>query len=241
MPFNRDSNSYIIIFVAIMVGVVAISLAFMNSALKPTIKENEVLDKKAQILSSVISGKELTKEFVNTEYNSKIEELLVDSAGNIVADATTKAFDVDYRKEIRKPQSERHYPVFKYTDGAESYYIVPLEGQGLWDRIWGYLAIKGDFNTIHGSSFGHKGETPGLGALITESWFTEPFKNKKLYNEEGEYEFGILKGRGNELAKTSPYKVDGLSGATITADGVNAMLAKGSGFYRPFFNKQSEN
>ncbi|CAN5392280.1 Na(+)-translocating NADH-quinone reductase subunit C [soil metagenome] len=240
MPFNRDSNSYIIIFVAVMVGIVAISLAFMNSALQPTIKENEVLDKKAQILSSVIVGKELTKDFVDSEYKSKIEEFLVDSAGNLLpADASNKPFNVDFRKEIRKPEGKRTYPVFKYTDGAESYYIFPLEGQGLWDRIWGYISVKGDFNTIHGSSFGHKGETPGLGAIIVENWFTGQFHDKKAFNNEGVYALDVLKGQGNAAVKTDPYKVDGISGATITSQGVNAMLAKGFDMYKPFFDQNT--
>ena len=76
MPFNRDSTSYILIFVAVMVGIVAISLAFVSSALQPTIKDNEVLDKKIQILSSVITDQEFTKDFVDSQYEGKVEELL---------------------------------------------------------------------------------------------------------------------------------------------------------------------
>lgn len=241
MQFNRDSNSYILIFVAIMVGVVAVSLAFVNTALTPTIKGNEVLSKKIQILSSVVSGVEFTPEFVTNEYNTKVEEFFVDSLGDIVTDAAGKPFDLDFKKELRKPAGERNYPVFKYKGDKETYYVIPLEGSGLWDRIWGYLAVKEDFVTIHGSSFGHKGETPGLGALITEDWFTSQFSNKRLFSPEGKYELDIMKGRGNAQVKTDVYKVDGLSGATITAQGVEDMLYKVVGFYRPFFEKQKVN
>lgn len=244
MPFNRDSNSYILIFVAIMVGVVSISLAFISSSLKPTIKANVVLDQKIQILSSVVFDEEFNKEFVDNEYATKIEELLIDKDGNLVeSDSAKTAFNValNFNKEIRKPEEERAYPVFKYNGDGESYYIFPLEGQGLWDRIWGYVAVKEDFNTIYGSSFDHKGETPGLGALITEDWFKKQFREKKIFDTEGAYALQVLKGQGNEKAKTDPYSVDGLSGATVTAQGVDAMLNKGFEMYKPFFEKTSEN
>ncbi len=244
MPFNRDSTSYILIFVAIMVGVVAISLAFVSSALQPTIKDNEVLDKKIQILSSVITEQEFTKDFVNAQYEEKIEEMLVDKDGNaITVDENNKPFDIalNFNKEIRKPVEERRYPVFKYNGDNGAYYILPLEGQGLWDRIWGYVSVESDFNTIYGSSFGHKGETPGLGALITEMWFQKQFSGKEAYNADGVYSFDIMKGQGNELAKTSSYKVDGISGATITSEGVDVMMQKGFEMYQPFFQKVSEN
>lgn len=227
-----------------MVGVVAISLAFISSALQPTIKENEVLDKKIQILSSVIFDKEFTKEFVDSQYENNVEELLVDKDGKPLAiDANNQPFDValNFNKEIRKPVEERRYPVFKYTGSEGTYYILPLEGQGLWDRIWGYVSVEGDFNTIYGSSFGHAAETPGLGALITEMWFQQQFKGKEAYDVDGEYSLEILKGQGNDAAKTSQYKVDGISGATITSQGVNVMLAKGFDMYKPFFETQSEN
>lgn len=244
MPFNRDSTSYILIFVAIMVGVVAISLAFVSSALQPTIKDNEVLDKKIQILSSVITDQEFTKDFVNAQYEGNIEEMLVDKDGNKIAvDADNKPFDIalNFNKEIRKPEEERRYPVFKYSGDNGEYYILPLEGQGLWDRIWGYVSVESDFNTIYGSSFGHKGETPGLGALITEMWFQKQFNGKKAFDVDGVYQLEVLKGQGNELAKTSAYDVDGISGATITAQGVDAMLEKGFNMYKPYFEKVSEN
>jgi Na+-transporting NADH:ubiquinone oxidoreductase subunit C len=244
VPFNRDSTSYILIFVAVMVGVVSISLAFVSSALQPTIKDNEVLDKKIQILSSVITGEKFTKEFVNSQYESKVEELLVDKDGKaITIDADNQPFTValNFNKEIRKPEAERRYPVFKFNADSAVYYILPLEGQGLWDRIWGYVSIESDFNTIHGSSFGHKGETPGLGAIITESWFQDQFKNKEINDVTGKYALDVLKGQGNDLAKTDANKVDGISGATITSQGVNVMLAKGFGNYKPFFETESEN
>lgn len=244
MPFNRDSTSYILIFVAVMVGIVAISLAFVSSALQPTIKDNEVLDKKIQILSSVITDQEFTKDFVNAQYEGKVEELLVDKDGKaLTIDANNKPFDIAlaFNKEIRKPVEERRYPVFKYTGEDGVYYILPLEGQGLWDRIWGYVSVKSDLNTIYGSSFGHKGETPGLGAIITENWFQQQFHNKTYTDSTGKYALEILKGQGNEAAKTDLNKVDGISGATITSQGVNVMLAKGFEMYKPFFETQSEN
>lgn len=248
MSLDKESNGYIVIFLLVMVLIVSISLSAVNSALKPTINRNQVVDTKSQILKSVIDipeGKEpadlLTEEFVLSEYDSKITEYAVDAAGNVIDEAKLdqSPFQIarDFKKELKKDPKDRRYPVFKYDGSNGTFYIIPLSGLGLWDAIWGYLAVKEDYVTVRGTAFDHQAETPGLGARITEDWFQQQFGGKKLYGEDGEYQLQVLKGEGNPNVGNSPYLVDGLSGATLTAQGVDAMLAKCVSLYEPYFEK----
>lgn len=256
MQFNKDSNGYIVVFLVVMVLVVAVSLSFVNSALKPTITRNQVVDVKSQILKSVIDVPEgqtasdiLTESFVLQEYDSKIEELLVDYQGASIDPATSDMtpFEIakpeNFKKELKKPVEERRYPVFKYSaESGDTYYIFPLSGLGLWDMIWGYMAVGSDYNTIKGAAFDHKGETPGLGARITEPWYGNQFNGKKLFStDEYEYKLYMMKGENNAVVDTDDYAVDGLSGATLTANGLASMLEVGAENYKPFFTNKRNN
>lgn len=241
MSFNKESNGFIITFVVIMVVLVSLSLSLISSGLKPLKDKNEIVDKKIKILKSVINVDEkeekklFTSEFVLQEYENKIEEVVVDYLGNVKEGLS--AFEIDFKKETRKPQEERSYPVFIYQSGGEKHYIIPLIGMGLWDEISGYLSLKEDFNTIQGTAFDHKAETPGLGAKIADHWFRQQFQDKQLYDEQNNYALRILKGEGHKEVKTNKHVVDGMSGATLTAQGTDVMIEKSVKLYSPFFEK----
>ncbi len=226
-----NSNNYTLGYVAVMTLIVAVSLAFLATSLKPLQDAEEALEKKKQILNSVSTVED--KSLVEAEYGKRIQELVVDAAsGKIVEGAT--AFDIDIKKEYKKPATERQMPIYIYTgDDKSKKYILPLFGNGLWDDIWGFLALKEDFNTIAGTSFDHKGETPGLGAEITKEWFQKQFIDKYLA-EQNAYALKVLKGKGNKISD-NPYAVDGMSGATITGDGVQDMIEKGYKSYQAYF------
>lgn len=241
MSLDRDSNGYIVIFLVVMVLVVAVSLSFVNSGLKPIIKTNEMVDKKTQILKSVVDvpAEGDVAQFVLGTYDKHIEEKVLNSKGEEIESSTT-AFDIAFEKEVKLPEEERHYPLYVYSGDEGTYYIIPLTGLGLWDKIWGYLAIKDDYSTVRGAAFDHKGETPGLGARITEDWFSGQFEGKEIFDASGDYDFAVLKGSGNPQAATDPHVVDGISGATLTCQGVNAMLANCVAYYKPFFEKTAK-
>ncbi|HRF37287.1 MAG TPA: FMN-binding protein, partial [Saprospiraceae bacterium] len=77
---------------------------------------------------------------------------------------------INLAQEKKKPEADRLLPVFVYKDAqGKPYYILSVRGNGLWDEIWGSIALDSDMNTIAGVSFDHKGETPGLGAEIKDS------------------------------------------------------------------------
>jgi Na+-transporting NADH:ubiquinone oxidoreductase subunit C len=116
------------------------------------------------------------------------------------------------------------------------YYIVPLRGAGLWNAIWGYIALKEDKNTIQGAVFDHTGETAGLGAEITQQWFKDRFVGEKVFNKEGKL-VGINVSKTNNDPKDTDkddHEVDAISGATITGDGVTAMIIERLTHYLPY-------
>ena len=119
---------------------------------------------------------------------------------------------------------------------GETYYIVPLYGAGLWDAIWGYVALDKNM-VVQGAYFDHKGETPGLGANIKQRYFMDDFEGELLLTESGTFK-GIKVAKGNADPKNQikdDYEVDALAGATITGDGVTAMIKKDLKLYLPYF------
>jgi Na+-transporting NADH:ubiquinone oxidoreductase subunit C len=103
---------------------------------------------------------------------------------------------------------------------------------GLWDKIWGTIAIQDDFNTVAGASFGHVAETPGLGAEIKDNPnFPKQFQGKTIFKDGQYVSVGVIKGG----AKDKAHEVDAISGATITSRGVNGMMVEGLKPYLPYF------
>ena len=121
-------------------------------------------------------------------------------------------------------------------DGAVKY-IFPLAGQGLWGQIWGYLSVSADMNTVYGTSFGHKSETPGLGADIATVGFQNRFKGKKLF-EGSDFVSVAVKKSGNTA--DNPHAIDAISGATLTSEGVANMLLHSLSEYRSFMEAKKK-
>jgi Na+-transporting NADH:ubiquinone oxidoreductase subunit C len=136
-----------------------------------------------------------------------------------------------------KDVSKKVFPVFIYTKGKEKAYILPVYGNGLWDAVWGFVALDGDMNTIKGVSFGHKGETPGLGARITDKPVRDRFIGKEIFDTDGTLA-GVTFQKGEKIDYTGQsHKVDGLAGASMTTNGVNNMLTSYFKSYEPYFKK----
>jgi Na+-transporting NADH:ubiquinone oxidoreductase subunit C len=240
----QQSNTYVIVFSAILTIVLGVLLSGTSQVLGPLQKEAMALDKKKQILGAVMSAEEVGKmspEQVNEFYGKRISATVVDLAGNPVAGVQAEMVEV--AKDYKKPAGERHYPVFTFhaegnPDQVESY-IFPLYGAGLWDAIWGYLALNTDMNTIGGITLAHAAETPGLGARITETGVQARYVGKKIFDESGELiTVAMQKGEGKDYANDA-HKVDGMSGATITGVGVNNMLKAYMGHYEAFIKSKS--
>lgn len=242
----QQSNAYIIAFSAILTIVLGLLLSGTSQVLGPLQQEAIALDKKKQILGAVMNPEkinEMTPEQVNEFYAKRISATVVDISGKEISGV--EAEKVEVAKDYKKPAEQRQYPVFLFhadgnPDAVESY-IFPLYGAGLWDAIWGYLALETDMNTIGGITLAHASETPGLGARITEAGVQGRFVGKKIFDPAGDLvAVQMQKGEGKDYS-SDEHKVDGLSGATITANGVNNMLKAYLGNYEAYIKSKSSN
>lgn len=239
----QQSNAYIITFSVILTVVLGLLLSGTSQVLGPMQKEAIALDQKKQILGAVISGEEIdamTPEQVNAYYESHIASTVVDVNGKEISGVSAQSVDV--AKNYKKPVNDRQFPVYIFHEEGNvavvNSYIFPLYGAGLWDAIWGYLALDTNMNTVGGITLAHAGETPGLGARITEPGVQSRFEGKEIFNESGELvAIQMQKGEGKDYSG-NPHQVDGMSGATITANGVNNMLVNYLGYYQAYIESK---
>ena len=234
-----------------MTGVVALALSFMYTGLKGVHDLNEAIYAKKAILAAVegklgMKASTLSVDEVSEIFEKNIKQEVYDMKGNLLTPEQVeaagykggKAENVDMGKEAKKPEAERMIPMYTYKDGDNEYYILSVRGKGLWDAIWGNIALEKDMNTIAGVDFDHRQETPGLGAEIKDNaaWKRQ-FIGKTILDENGEIR-GVAVVKGG--AKNDVWQVDGISGATITADGVGEMLARGLKYYSPVLDKMKK-
>lgn len=233
---NTDKNAYTIIYATIMVIVAAVLLAGAATFLAPSQKQNEKIDKMQQILRSIDQTPSATE--VEKTYKAFIQkELLVDEHGQIVGEytgaelANSEAFGLNTELAF-KTKDYTKLPVYIAQLWDKQAYILPLNGAGLWGPIWGYIALDAaDHSTVLGIDFGNKGETPGLGAEISTPQFAAHFKGKNIY-KAGEFKSIAVVKAGKVLADQD--YVDGISGGTLTSDGVHAMLLSCIAPYQQF-------
>ena len=237
-----------------MTVVVAFVLALMATGLKPIHDRNEAIFNKKAVLGAIetrlgedVKAKDLPDDEVLVIFDEQIQQLVVDINGNPVSSDEVEgrgykgglAEHIDMKKEKKRNVEDRIFPVYIYTgDNGEKLYIVTVRGNGLWDEIWGNIALRDDFQTVVGASFDHQQETPGLGAEIKDNpSFGAQFEGKNLYDTDGTYTSVVVRKGG---ARNDRYEVDGISGATVTCDGVSKMLYDGLSYYHPYFESQKK-
>jgi Na+-transporting NADH:ubiquinone oxidoreductase subunit C len=216
---KQFSNKYIFIFSAVMVIAVAALLSMAATLLQPAQERNLEIEKKKNMLESI--NVQVTKENTEELYDKYIKEgCVINSKGEPVEGVD--AFKVVLKNEQKKPLEEQFLPVFRAVpDDGEKVTIFPVEGKGLWGPIYGYVSLKSDMNTIYGTNFDHKGETPGLGAEINTTAFESQFLGKKLFDNDKFVSVQVIKGGAKE---GDIYSVDAISGGTITSKGLQKMI-----------------
>lgn len=226
---NVNSNAYTYTFATIMVVVVAVLLSGASLGLKSKQAANISQEKKQSILASI--GIEKDRSESDAAFDQYVKQSLTLQGGKVVSEDASAAFDIDMAAAIKEGNMDRQVPLYVAEKDGETFYIVPMRGKGLWGPVWGYLALESDGNTVVGATFDHKSETPGLGAEITTAMFTEQFPGKKIS------EAGVFQSISVVKAGTSQgdYMVDGISGGTITSNGVNDMLADCLAPYAEYF------
>ena len=193
MKLNTNSNSYIIIYSAILVVIAAFLLAFVYQALKPRQDANVALDVKKQIL-----------------YSLNIRDLDGAEAEAKYAEVVKEEKDADGQK------------LYQCEIDGQQILVASMKGMGLWGGISGYMAVKTD-GTVYGAYFNHESETAGLGAEIKDSQaWQEKFQGKKIFSADGQVAINIVK-----KVEKPESEVDVVTGATLTSNGVAAMLRDG--------------
>ncbi len=240
------SNKYIYIYTTIMVVAVAALLALAATLLKPFQDKNARVETMQNILKA--AGIASTAEDAEGLYADFIrEELTINTAGEVLArygsdgallDGTgARAFDISMKNALEAGEHGA-FPVFVCRKDGTDGYIVPLYGKGLWGPIWGYITLAPDMNTVVGASFGHQGETPGLGAEIATDAFQQPFAGKRIFDAQQRFTSITVQKGGVKNYKGDPvHAVDAISGGTITSTGVSDMLRDCLTYYIPFFNR----
>lgn len=232
---DKNSAKYTFGFALAVCVVCSFTLSLVSEGLRSKKELNVALDIKKNILKAVSLREPLppkaTAEQILSTYDEKISEIVVDSKGNLLEDKTAESIQ----------EGEEAYPLYVYKEGQTVVaYCFPIVGQGLWSTLYGYFAIEPDAKTVRGITYYAHGETPGLGAEIEKDWFQDNFKGKSIWDIQADAlkPVAVVKGKVSDQKseEESIYYVDGISGATITSNGVTEMIHDELHKYEPYFS-----
>ena len=234
MAFNKDSTTGTLAVVTGLCLVCSIVVSVAAVGLRPAQLENKALDKQSNILS--VAGVDISavaKRDLAQLYGDKIEARLVDLTSGEFVDGDADNFDTkvaakDPAKSIRLApaddkaglrQISKLIPVFfaKDAEGKVDNIILPIYGQGLWSTMYAFVAVAADGQTIKGITYYDHGETPGLGSEIENPRWQALWLDKQLYDGQGNFALKVMKGHAPDGDK---HRIDALSGATLTSNGV---------------------
>ena len=190
--------------------------------------ETRILDKDNSIVDRTFMETELAK----LKYPEK--ELLALSTGSLLRRFNNKVGLLASRAGKSRTDYDPGFKVIYIYQpgGTPEAYVIPIEGYGLWDIMKGYIALDLDLDTVKGVSFYEHKETPGLGARVEEAWFKQNFIGKKILDEQGGLvSIHVAKGK----SQGGIHEVDGISGATLTGEGINEFLKEDLYQYEPYF------
>ena len=249
MSAKTEKNVYTVAFAAIMVVVVGSILAFVASGLSDRISENERFEKQQNILYAMGVNQNASEgsvdfiptDIVEAEFGKYITEQWVLEGEDINADE--EAFLIDLKKEIaaKKNGITPRLPVFIGEKDGKKYHILPMYGKGLWDAIWGFISVDENL-VVQGVYFDHKSETPGLGANIKQRYFMDDFIGESVLDGSRLSGIKVAKGNNDPLnERKDDNAVDALAGATITGDGVSAMIRESLYLYRNYLENLRTN
>lgn len=235
----QHSTAYTIGFAALVCVVCGIGVASAAVALADRQAENKKLDQQKQVLAVaglVKEGEVLTPDEVKKRFAESIKpEVVVLKTGQVAQGVDPLTFDqrkaqkdpalsavapANAAKVLRLPNNALVYKVVK--GGKVERVILPIEGYGLWSTLYGFLALDDDANTIEGITFYQHGETPGLGGEVDNPKWKSLWAGRKAF-DKGAPQISVIKGKAGP-AKEDPFRVDGLSGATITSNGVSNLV-----------------
>tara|TARA_B100001109_G_scaffold94721_2_gene76956 strand:+ start:14812 stop:15606 length:795 start_codon:yes stop_codon:yes gene_type:complete len=240
---NNDSIQKTLLVAILLCLVCSVIVAGAAVSLKPLQQANKVADRKQNILAAAgilqpgvdidEQFKQVTTRIVNLEagrYATEAELAEIKEAGldpkNYDQSKASKMPELSEKLQDDPASIKRqadYAPVYilENSAGEIEKIIMPVHGYGLWSTLYGFLALKGDMETIAGLGFYQHAETPGLGGEVDNPKWKSLWVGKKLHDEDGDVAISVVKG-GAEPG--NPNQVDGLSGATLTSRGVDSLV-----------------
>lgn len=233
---NTNSNTYIIVYAAILVVVVAFLLAFVSSSLKPTQDENVALDKQKQILAALNIRNLSDKDSKAAYEKAVLQDMVINQQNEVLQQGGKGGVEAGFKLTSQDFKAGKLALYVCQVDGKIKY-VIPVYGMGLWGPISGYIALNDDKNTVYGAYFNHESETAGLGAEIkdNEKW-QEQFQGKQV-RAQGKQDIALEVRKKTEV-KDPATQCDAVTGATLTSDGVSLMLKTCLKEYTAFFNEK---
>ena len=235
---------------SVVVATSAVGLKARQEANKELDRQKKVL----AVAGLIKEGQALRAEQVRELFQKRIKSVIVGLQNGKIDEAATKeAAKFDQQKAKAEPKTSRKAPknmagvdrvplqglVFlvsktdmdaKGNGFSLNQYIFPIEGKGLWSTLFGFIALASDFNEITGLTFYQHGETPGLGGEVDNAGWKAKWQGRLAFGQKGsnpstwkDPKIEVIKGLAGN-AKEDPYRVDGLSGATITSKGVSNLV-----------------
>ena len=236
---DRQATGYTLLFATAICIVCGILVSSAAVTLEARQKENAALDKQKRVLEAVgllQPGEPVTAAQVAERF-APIEAVLVDVATGEAAEGDAETFD--QQRRARDPATSVEAPAngasvkrlpdrallyeVRGDDGELEMVVLPIEGLGLWGTLYGFLALDADTTTVRGITYYLHKETPGLGGEVDNPTWKALWPDRRAFDEDGEFRLAVIKGRAGPAAE-DPHRVDGLSGATITSNGVTNML-----------------
>ena len=254
---NNQIKTYM--FMASITLVSSLLLSYSYSALKSLSEENERFDKQKNIIKSIGDDiEQMTKADISENYKNNIEEIILDENCNKIDDVLwddligfeDRKSGATYfinRKDkvifnaIEDKENDRtidkYLPVFYHS--IDKAYILPISGKGLWSTLFGFLALDKDKNTVKGITFYKHKETPGLGGEVDKAWFQNNFVGKKIFNSKNKLvSIKVSKGVASALPEDKQiHAVDGITGATVTSNGLTDFLLRDLNRYEEFLRR----
>ncbi len=237
---RQYSNAYVVGFATAVCLVCSIVVSTAAVALRDRQDRNKVLDRQTQVLvvaGLLEEGQKTSPENVEHLFGDNIQIRVVNLATGEYDDSVDAA-TFDQRKATKDPAASHEAPVNnagitrvptfalvyqRVEDQEVQSLILPIEGKGLWSTLYGYLALAPDTTTIEGITFYEHGETPGLGGEIDNPSWKSVWIGRQAFDENWQPAVEVIKGLAGPVAE-DPYRVDGLSGATLTARGVSDLV-----------------
>jgi len=251
---SKDTIQKTITVALVLCVVCSVIVSTVAVVLRPAQKANVQTDIKTNILVAANmyeQGKPIDAQFERVE--ARIVDLTTgkfddDAVDDITAydqikaakdPAMSKALDseIDIASLSRREQYAKVYLVKGSNQEVEKL-VLPIRGYGLWSTLKGFIALESDFNTVIGLGYYNHGETPGLGGEVDNPRWKALWPGKKVYEGDGDVGLSVIKGAVTSTTPQAEYKVDGLSGATLTSDGVDYMIKfwLGDSGFAPFLD-----